>query len=327
MYGKKPLGRIFITYFSYYLCTLTNVNIKFMKPTLLVLAAGIGSRYGGVKQMDQIGPSGESIIDYSVFDAIRAGFGKVVFVLNKNIIDEFREIYDKRLKDKIETEYILQELDNIPDGITINPDRVKPWGTAHAVLVAKDFINEPFAVINADDFYGEDAFEVISKYLSSLKNTSTDYSMVGYKLSNTLSENGSVSRGICSSEQGFLTDVVERTKIYNDGNSIVFEEEDVKTNISGDSIVSMNFWGFTPRFFPQMEDMFRQFIIENAENIKAEFYIPFVANNLITDKKARIKLLTSNAEWFGVTYKEDREETIKRISQLVNNGIYPKSLW
>jgi len=327
MYGKKPLGQIFITYFSYYICTLTNLNLQYMKPTLLVLAAGIGSRYGGVKQMDQIGPSGESIIDYSVFDAIRAGFGKVVFVLNKKIIDEFREIYDKRLKGKIETGYILQELHNIPDGITINPERVKPWGTAHAVLVAKNYIDEPFAVINADDFYGEDAFSVISEYLSSLENTSTDYSMVGYKLSNTLSENGSVSRGICSSEEGFLTDVVERTKIYKDGDAIVFEEDDIKTNISGNSIVSMNFWGFTPEFFPQMEDMFRQFIVENAENIKAEFYIPFVANNLITDKKARIKLLTSNAEWFGVTYKEDKEETIKRVSQLVNNGIYPKSLW
>jgi len=298
-----------------------------MKPTLLILAAGIGSRYGGIKQMDQIGPSGESIIDYSVFDAIRAGFGKVVFVLNKKIIDEFREIYDKRLEGKIETEYILQELHNIPNGITINPERVKPWGTAHAVLVAKDFINEPFAVINADDFYGEDAFNVISKYLSTLENTSTDYSMVGYKLRNTLSENGSVSRGICSSDEGFLTDVVERTKIYKDNGKIVYEENEIKTNISGNSIVSMNFWGFTPEFFSQMEDMFRKFIVENAENIKAEFYIPFVANNLITKKEARIKLLTSNAEWFGVTYKEDKDETIKRVAQLVNNGIYPKSLW
>jgi choline kinase len=298
-----------------------------MKPTLLVLAAGIGSRYGGVKQMDQIGPSGESIIDYSIFDAIRAGFGKVVFVLNKNIIDEFKDIYDKRLEGKIDTEYILQELHNIPDGITINPERVKPWGTAHAVLVAKNYIKEPFAVINADDFYGEDAFSVISEYLSGLENSSTNYSMVGYKLNNTLSDNGSVSRGICSSEEGFLTDVVERTKIYTNNGEIVYEEDEIMTNISGESIVSMNFWGFTPAFFPQMEDMFRDFILENANNLKAEFYIPFVANNLITEKKARIKLLTSNAEWFGVTYKEDKEETIKRVSQLVKNGTYPNSLW
>ena len=298
-----------------------------MKPTLLILAAGLGSRYGGIKQMDKIGPSGESIIDYSVFDAIRAGFGKVVFVLNKNIIDDFKEIYEERLSGKIETEYILQELNNIPAGIEFNAERVKPWGTAHAVLVAKDVINEPFAVINADDFYGKEAFNVISKYLLSISNNSTDYSMVGYKLKNTLSENGSVSRGICNSENGFLTDVVERTKIYEKDDKVVFEEDETILEISEDSIVSMNFWGFSPEFFSQMENDFRKFIIENAENLKAEFYIPLIANNLVKRDEARIKVLTSEAEWFGVTYKEDKETTINKIAELVDNRFYPAKLW
>ena len=199
-----------------------------MKPTLLILAAGIGSRYGGIKQMDQIGPSGESIIDYSVFDAIRAGFKKVVFVLNPNIIEDFKAVYENRLSGKIETEYILQEITNIPSGVVFNKDRVKPWGTAHAVLVAKEHINEPFAVINADDFYGKESYQVMSKYLSELENDSTNYSMVGYRLKNTLSENGSVSRGICSQEDGYLSDVVERTKIYPENSKIVFEDENKK---------------------------------------------------------------------------------------------------
>ncbi len=298
-----------------------------MKPTLLILAAGLGSRYGGIKQMDKIGPAGESIIDYSVFDAIRAGFGKVVFVLNKNIIDDFKEIYETRLKGKIQTEYILQELNNIPAGIEFNAERVKPWGTAHAVLVAKDVIKEPFAVINADDFYGKDAFKVLSEYLQSLSNNSTDYSMVGYKLKNTLSENGSVSRGICSYETGFLTDVVERTNIYKKDNKVVFEENEAVLEIPEDSIVSMNFWGFSPKFFSQMENDFKKFIIENAKNLKAEFYIPLVANNLIKRNEARVKVLTSDAEWFGITYKMDKEETIKKVSQLVERGSYPPSLW
>mgnify|MGYP002639518854 CR=1 FL=1 len=298
-----------------------------MKPTLLILAAGIGSRYGGIKQMDEIGPSGESIIDYSIYDAIRSGFGKVVFVLNAKIIDEFKEIYESRLFGKIETEYILQELHNIPEGIKFNPERVKPWGTAHAVLVAKNVINEPFAVINADDFYGQDAYRACFENLISLTNEGTHYSMVGYKLKNTLSENGSVSRGICSSKESYLYDVVERTKIYKSAEKVIFEENDIQNEISGDSIVSMNFWGFTPKFFVQMEEYFKQFIIDNSDNLKAEFYIPFVVNNLINNSKAKVKVLTSDAKWFGVTYKEDKENTIKRIAELVNDGKYPNKLW
>lgn len=298
-----------------------------MKPTLVILAAGIGSRYGGVKQMDKIGPSGESIIDYSVFDAIRAGFGKVVFVLNPKIENDFKEIYESRLAGKIETDYVLQEVSAVPDGVEINPDRIKPWGTGHAVLVAKDVVNEPFAVINADDFYGKNAFELLGKFLSETNNNSTDYAMVGYKLENTLSENGSVSRGVCQSENGLLTDVVERTSIMNEGEDIVFTDKGKTEKIAGNSVVSMNFWGFSPLFFNQLEKDFISFIQEKSNEIKAEFYIPSVANDLINNKEATIKVLTSNDRWFGVTYQEDKETTIKEVKKLVDKGYYPEKLW
>ena len=298
-----------------------------MKPTLLILAAGIGSRYGGVKQMDQIGPSGESIIDYSVFDAIRAGFGKVVFVLNQKIIDDFKAIFESRLKGKIETEYILQELHNIPEGIEFNPERVKPWGTGHAVLVAKNYINEPFAVINADDFYGRHAFDLISEYLTDLGNSETKYAMVGYKLKNTLSENGTVSRGVCSVKEGLLTDVIERTSIQRKNGDVVFDDEGHDQVIDEDSVVSMNFWGFTPKYFEQSECDFKSFIQENAEQLKAEFYIPYVVNKLIENDDATCKVLTSNDQWFGVTYQEDKPVTIEKINQLVEEEVYPENLW
>jgi NDP-sugar pyrophosphorylase family protein len=298
-----------------------------MKPTLVILAAGIGSRYGGVKQMDKIGPSGESIIDYSVFDAIRAGFGKVVFVLNPKIIQDFKDIYKGRLAGKIETAFVLQEINNIPAGVTFNPERVKPWGTGHAVLVTKNAVNEPFAVINADDFYGRHAFELISGFLSKLKNEQAEYAMVGYKLKNTLSEHGSVSRGICQSENGLLTDVVERTSIVRKGNKVVFQDEGKEVEIDEDSVVSMNFWGFTPKYFSQSEKDFKDFITKNAGQLKSEFYIPTVANNLITKKEATIRVLTSNDQWFGVTYQEDKPVTIENIRRLVDAGNYPENLW
>jgi len=298
-----------------------------MKPTLLILAAGIGSRYGGVKQMDQIGPSGESIIDYSVFDAIRAGFGKVVFVLNPKIIDDFKAIFEPRLKGKIETEFILQELHNIPEGIEFNTERVKPWGTGHAVLVAKNYINEPFCVINADDFYGRHAFNLISEYLSDLGNYETKYAMVGYKLKNTLSDHGTVSRGVCTAKDGLLTDVVERTSIHRKASDVVFDDEGHDQIIDADSVVSMNFWGFTPKYFDQSERDFKSFITENAEQLKAEFYIPLVVNNLVESGDATCRVLTSNDQWFGVTYQEDKPVTIEKISQLVEEGVYPESLW
>ena len=299
-----------------------------MKPTLLILAAGIGSRYGGVKQMDKIGPSGESIIDYSVFDAIRAGFGKVVFVLNPNIEKDFKAIYEPRLSGKIETAYVLQELDNIPEGVTFNPERVKPWGTGHAVLVAKDEIDTPFAVINADDFYGREAFQVLSGFLSQRQNDETHYAMVGYQLKNTLSENGSVSRGVCSTHNGLLTDVVERTKIYKEEKEkIVYEEDGKKHPISGNSLVSMNFWGFTPKYFEQSEAFFKDFILENAQQLKAEFYIPYAVNKLITRGDADVRVLESHDQWFGVTYQEDKPVTIANVKKLVKAGAYPENLW
>ncbi len=298
-----------------------------MNPTLLVLAAGIGSRYGGVKQMDKIGPSGESIIDYSVFDAITAGFDKVVFVLNPKIEKEFKAVYEPRLSGKIDTDYVLQELNNIPEGVSLNPDRVKPWGTGHAVLMAKEAIDTPFAVINADDFYGREAFEVLGNYLSQLKNNETRYAMVGYQLTNTLSKNGSVSRGICSTKNGLLTDVVERTKIYKKEGQIVYEENGKENPIEGNSLVSMNFWGFTPRYFEQSEAWFADFIREHALQLKAEFYIPFVVNKLITQNHAGVRVLESHDQWFGVTYQEDKSITIAKVKELVETGIYPENLW
>ncbi|VAW30528.1 Glutamate synthase [NADPH] large chain [hydrothermal vent metagenome] len=298
-----------------------------MVPTLLVLAAGIGSRYGGVKQMDKIGPSGESIIDYSVFDAIRAGFGKVVFVLNPEIEKDFKAIYEPRLSGKIETAYVLQELSNIPEGVSYNPKRVKPWGTGHAVLVAKEVIETPFAVINADDFYGREAFEVLGDYLSQLKNEETRYAMVGYQLKNTLSENGSVSRGICSTRNRLLTNVVERTKLFPKNGQIVFEENGREMPIDGNSLVSMNFWGFTPKYFTQSEAYFVDFINENAQQLKAEFYIPYVVNRLITQGDAEVRVLESHDQWFGVTYQEDKVVSVARVQQMVLEGKYPENLW
>ncbi len=298
-----------------------------MRPRLLILAAGIGSRYGGVKQMDKIGPSGESIIDYSVFDAIRAGFGKVVFVLNPKIEKDFKAIYEQRLSGKIETAYVLQKLDNIPEDVSFSPERVKPWGTGHAVLAAKEVINTPFAVINADDFYGRQAFEVLGNFLSQLNNDETRYAMVGYQLKNTLSENGSVSRGICSTKKGLLTDVVERKKIYRTDGQIVFEENGREIPITGNSLVSMNFWGFTPKYFAQSEAWFVDFIRENARQLKAEFYIPYVVNKLITQGNASVRVLESRDRWFGVTYQEDKALTIERVRQMVREGRYPESLW
>ena len=298
-----------------------------MKPTLLILAAGMGSRYGGVKQIDKVGPSGESIIDYSVFDAIRAGFSKVVFVVNPNIINDFKIIYEPRLKGKIETCYVLQEIENIPDGIQFNPNRIKPWGTAHAVLVAKDEINEPFAVINADDFYGKEAYETIAEFLVKNSNQSRTHAMVGYKLENTLSDFGSVSRGVCDIENKLLTDVTEHTSIVRKKEEIIFEDEGRKVKIDKDTIVSMNFWGFTPDFFKQTEKEFKDFIVKNASQLKAEFYIPFMVNKIIKNKEATVEVLKSDAHWFGVTYKEDKPVTIEKIKQLVHQGLYPKSLW
>ncbi len=298
-----------------------------MKPTLLILAAGLGSRYGGVKQMDQVGPSGESIIDYSIYDAIQAGFGKVVFVLNEKIIDDFKAIYQPRLAGKIETEYVLQRLTDIPEGVNVHPDRVKPWGTGHAVLVTKEVIQEPFAVINADDFYGQSGFKLIADFLSNVSNDSADYAMVGYVLENTLSDHGTVNRGVSVAENGLLVDVVERLSIHRQGDKAVFEEDGEKKSIDLDSVVSMNFWGFTPKYFEQSGSDFETFLQEKGGALKSEFFIPLTVNKLIKEGEATCKVLTSHDNWFGVTYKEDKPITVAKVRELVDQGVYPENLW
>jgi len=302
-----------------------------MKPTLLILAAGMGSRYGGLKQVDPVGPNGEAIIDYSIYDAIRAGYGKVVFVIRESFADAFKESFVSKLKGKIETEYVFQELNSfIPESITIASDRKKPWGTGHAVLVAKDVINEPFVVINADDYYGPNAYQMIPDYLASVPDSSKPYyCMVGYGLKNTLSEHGFVSRGVCETDgDGFLETVVERTHIEKVENKIISQiDEDTSMELSGNEVVSMNVWGFTPSFFEYLENYFNSFIQANADNPKGEFYIPYVVNDLIEKQKIRLKVLESKDGWFGVTYKEDKELAVQNIADLVEKGVYPLKLW
>jgi len=298
-----------------------------MKPTLVVLAAGMGSRYGGLKQLDTLGPSGETIMDYSVFDAIRAGFGKVVFVIRKSFEKDFREIFVEKLQGKIEVELVFQELENIPDGISYSDERTKPWGTGHAILVTKDAVKEPFAVINADDFYGAEAYEELAKFLVSEANDEK-YAMVGYRLGNTLSDFGTVSRGVCKTDaEGYLQEINERTNIAKMDGQISYEENGVKHPLEDTDAVSMNFWGFTPGLFMHLEEKFTAFVIKNADNPKAEFYIPFVVDDLMKENKVKTRVLKSEANWFGVTYQEDRPITIEKINRLVKEGKYPPKLW
>ncbi len=301
-----------------------------MKPTLLILAAGMGSRYGGLKQVDPVGPNGEAIIEYSIYDAIRAGFGKVVFVIRKSFAEDFKEKFDNKLKGKIEVEYVYQELDNIPAGIQVSSEREKPWGTGHAVLVAKDVINEPFVVINADDFYGPSAYKKTADYLNSvLGSENNDYCMVGYGLQHTLSEHGYVSRGVCQTDDNnFLKTVVERTSIEKINNKIITKLDDgLKMELKGNEVVSMNFWGFSTSFFGFLETYFEKFINDNSGNPKAEFYIPFVVNELINKNEATLKVLESQDLWFGVTYKDDKGTAVENISNLIGEGVYPNKLW
>ena len=301
-----------------------------MKPTLLVLAAGIGSRYGGLKQLDKLGPNGETIIDYSIYDAIRAGFGKVVFVIRKDIEDDFKEIIIAKLSGKIEVDYCLQELGYLPEGFELPSDRKKPWGTGHAILMAASKINEPFGVINADDFYGADAFKVLAEFFATLKTSHENlYSMVGYDLSNTLSDFGSVSRGVChANEENYLESVTERTQIERTHNGIAYKDEKGDlVFLSPQTVVSMNFWGFTPLIFKQLSERFTVFLKENIHNVKAEFFIPSVVNNLIETNETKAKLLHSSARWFGITYHEDRALAVNKIQNLVAEGVYPENLW
>lgn len=299
-----------------------------MKPTLFVLAAGMGSRYGGLKQLDGVGTSGETIMDYSVFDAMRAGFGKVVFVIRKDFEDDFRNIVLSKYQDKIPCEICFQSIDKLPAGFTPNPDRTKPWGTNHAVLMGKELIHEPFAVINADDFYGKESFQVLADFLTSVEGKHGQWCMVGYRVQNTLSENGSVSRGVCSTdENGYLTDVVERTKIEEVGKKVIYTENGVDTELPLNTPVSMNMWGFTPEYFEMAEQGFIQFLKTNEKELKAEYYIPTMVNNAIIEGKATCKVLDTPSKWFGVTYAEDRPQVVMKINELVHKGIYPAKLF
>ena len=301
-----------------------------MKPTLLILAAGIGSRYGSLKQLDPIGPSGETIIDYSIYDAIREGFGKVVFVIKEKIAEEFREVFLDKLQGRIETEYVFQEIDKIPKGISYPADRAKPWGTGHAVLMAAGIIHEPFAVINSDDFYGRDSFRALAAFYKNWSPAREDeYCMVGYELGKTLSEHGSVSRGICrADENSLLVGVTEQTKIERVNTGIACLNESNQTVfLDARTTVSMNFWGFTPSIFGYLEKGFLEFLKANAGNPKSEYFIPGVVNELLHHGIASVKVLPCKDQWFGMTYREDRELVRTKILGLVQNGRYPEFLW
>lgn len=303
-----------------------------MKPTLFVLAAGMGSRYGGLKQLDGLGPNGETIMDYSIFDAIRGGFGKVVFVIRKDFEDAFREKVLSKYEGHIPTELVFQSINDLPEGFTCPEGRQKPWGTNHAVLMGKDVIKEPFAVINADDFYGRDTFAVIGKYLSNLpQDAKNDYCMVGFRVGNTLSESGTVARGICSTdENGNLTTVVERTEIMRVGGPVCYKDEEGKwVAVPDNTPVSMNVWGFTPDYFAHSEAYFKEFLSDpkNMTNLKAEFFIPLMVNKLINDKTATVKVLDTTSHWFGVTYAADRQGVVDKIQALIDKGEYPAKLF
>lgn len=299
-----------------------------MKPTLLILAAGMGSRYGGLKQVEPVGPNGETILEYSVFDAIRAGFGKVVFVIRESFADDFKARFESKLKGKIEIDYVFQELNKLPEGFELPEGREKPWGTGHAVLMAKDAIKEPFAAINADDFYGAEAYQVIATFLQNSVEKDK-YAMVGYQLNNTLSEFGSVSRGICVADQnGWLTQITETHKIRKEGDSLLCESGAGETaELTGNEIVSMNFWGFHPSLFEKTEALFVEFLEKNIHLPKSEFYIPFVVFDLIRAEQSKVEVLTANSPWFGVTYKEDKPFVVQQIKQLTEQGLYPEMLW
>lgn len=313
-----------------------------MKPTLLLLAAGMGSRYGGLKQLDGLGPNGETIMDYSIYDAIKAGFGKIVFVIRKDFEQDFREKILSKYEGHIPAELCFQALDDLPEGFTVPEGRVKPWGTNHAVLMAKNVIHEPFCVINCDDFYNRDAFMVIGKFLADLPEGSTDqYAMVGFRIGNTLSENGTVARGICSKDENdHLTTVVERTEIVRceeDGSHagaanepVRYKDENGNWNAVADNTpVSMNMWGFTPDYFVHSEEYFKEFLSDpkNITNLKAEYFIPLMVNKLINDKTSSVKVLDTTSKWFGVTYAADRQSVVDKIQHLVDEGVYPAKLF
>jgi dTDP-glucose pyrophosphorylase len=296
------------------------------KPTLLILAAGMGSRYGGLKQIDPVGPSGETIIDYSIFDALRAGFGKLVFVIRKDIEQPFKEIVGARFEKRVAVEYVFQELDKLPPGFSLPAGRTKPWGTTHAILMAEDVVKEPFAAINADDFYGQQAYKLLASHLTS---GSPDYAMVGFILKNTLSDFGSVARGVSRTDANdYLTSVVEMMKIERDGTAAKNTDADGNiTKLTGNEAVSMNFWGFTPALFPQIRVKLTEFLKKSGGELKSECYIPSTVNDLVLAGQAKVKVLRTNDSWFGVTYREDRPMVVESIRKLIARGDYPEKLW
>ena len=303
-----------------------------MKPTLFLLAAGMGSRYGGLKQLDKLGPHGETIMDYSIYDAINAGFGKLVFVIRKDFEEDFRNIVLSKYEGHIPCELVFQALDALPEGFTCPAERTKPWGTNHAVMMGKDVIKEPFAVLNCDDFYDRDAFQVMGKWLSELPEGSTGkYAMVGFRVGNTLSESGTVSRGVCENDENHhLTSVVERTKIQRfDGVVKYLDDDDNWVSIPDTTPVSMNFWGFTPDYFAHSEEYFKTFLSDpkNMENLKSEFFIPLMVDKLIKDGTATCEVLDTTSKWFGVTYPEDRPEVVAKFQKLADDGVYPEKMF
>ncbi len=299
-----------------------------MKPTLLILAAGMGSRFGGLKQVEPVGPNGETILEYSIYDAIRAGFGKVVFVIRESFADSFKKQFEPKLAGKIGIMYVYQETNMLPDGFTLPVGREKPWGTGHAVLMAKNIINEPFAVINADDFYGANAYKILYRFLS-CQTSDKQYTMVGYHLNKTLSKFGSVSRGICvTNKNNHLSEITETHKIRLEEGKILCESQDTTTKeLTGNEIVSMNFWGFYPSIFANIETQFIDFLKENINQPKSEFYIPFVVFEMIKKNIITVEVLSADSPWFGVTYKEDKPYVIDQIQKFTGMGIYPENLW
>lgn len=300
-----------------------------MKPTLYVLAAGMGSRYGSLKQIDGLGPNGETIMDYSIYDALRAGFGKIVFVIRKSFDKEFREKIVSKYEKHLPVEVVYQELDNLPEGFALDPERQKPWGTNHAVMMAKDVIKEPFAVINADDFYGRESYEILAKKLIEMNGKENHYCMVGYRLNNTLSESGAVARGVCETDDNdYLKSVVERTHIERKDGKIQYKDaENYWYELPETTPVSMNMWGFTPDYFEHSEKYFIKFLEANVGNHKAEYFIPLMVDHLIINKVADVKVLDTPSKWFGVTYAEDRPGVVEKLQKLVEKGEYPSPLW
>lgn len=300
-----------------------------MKPTLFILAAGMGSRYGGLKQLDGIGPNGETIMDYSVYDAIQAGFGKIVFVIRHSFDKEFKEKILSKYEDKIQVETVYQELEYLPDGFMLSSEREKPWGTNHALLMGENAINEPFGIINADDFYGRESYELLAGYLRTMSGQQKNYCMIGYLLGNTLSDSGSVARGVCEIDgNNFLSRIVEQTEIKRiDGVPCYKDENGEWHTLTDTTPVSMNMWGFTPDYFDLSKRDFINFLNDNQENLKAEYLIPTEVNELVAKKEIKVKLIPTPSNWFGVTYATDKPDVVRRVQELIEDGVYPESLF